>query len=107
MRLKALRSPGTCFVVTDRDDLVLAYLLAYPDPANQFPPLGTESPSCQTESVHLLLHGVVVNSSVSSRERLNVIVKQAIETEKSLGYHTILRVAIQQASSFWSKTGFV
>ncbi len=106
LRSKWLVSPQTCFASRAGDGAILGYLLAHPWPVQSAPPL-FEVLEHSSPGNNLFLHDLAVRASAQGRGIGQALVARLYEAAREHGFASVSLVAVQGASPFWSRQGFV
>jgi len=105
LKSKWLSSPKTCAVYLNRENMVLAYLLAHPWASETPPKLNEKSPI--SVSLNLYLHDLALADSARGKGIAKKLVENLIYNAKVQGFEKILLVAVQNSIGFWGKFGFL
>ncbi len=96
-----------CFVLADDADAVRGYLVAYPWPRNMAPALNTLIEALPEDSDSYYLHDLAIDPVARGGGHTRAVVEKLAEFAKGAGYKRVSLVAVNNASGFWERNGFV
>ncbi|MBQ4891471.1 GNAT family N-acetyltransferase [Shewanella sp. MMG014] len=105
LRGKWLHSPHCCFVLQDKADNILAYLLAH-EWHDEMPPKLYQPLLNENKGDRLFLHDLAVSKALKGKGAGKKMVTELIDIAKAGHYQHIQLVAIQHSVPFWQKMGF-
>ena len=106
LKSKWLASPDTCFIYSNNENKILAYLLSHPWGSDSPPKLNEKAP-VNYDTSNLYLHDLALSNEARGRGIAKALVENLINNAKAQGFTKILLVAVQGSSSFWGKYGFM
>lgn len=96
-----------CFILADKAGTVKGYLVAYPWHRNQAPALNTLIDVLPTQSDSYYLHDLAIDPEVRGGGHTRAVVENLAGFAKDAGYQRVSLVAVNNASGFWQRNGFV
>lgn len=97
--------PQGCFVL-ENGAVVGGYLIAYPWPAGQIPPLDAQLGSVPASLETLFLHDLVILPECRGQGLARPIVTRLIEERAAEGARQIALVSVNGTVAFWAGLGF-
>ena len=98
-------SPRSCFVI-EADKLVVGYCLAHPWTLGSPPSLEqVVSPVKQADTLYL--HDIALSADAQGKGAGRAVFEKLVTLARQLSFNSISLVAVQGASSYWKKQGFV
>lgn len=101
-----LNSAG-CFVLADQAEEVKGYLVAYPWQRYTAPALNTLIQTLPGDSNSYYLHDLAIDPEVRGGGHTRPVVESLAKFAKEAGYKRVSLVAVNNASGFWERNGFV
>ena len=99
--------PRGCFVLTEAEGPARGYLIAYPWKADSAPPLNTVIEGLPGEPALIYLHDLAVHPDTRGGGHTRPIVERLAEQARAAGWPEIALVAVNEATAFWERNGFV
>lgn len=100
-------NPSGCFVLTEGDDPALGYLIAYPWTYGSAPALDTLIGSLPEMADLIYLHDLALAPEARGRKLAEAGVAHLVEAAGAAGWSHITLVAVNDATPFWTRQGFV
>ena len=100
-------APEGCFVLSDEAGSVMGYLMAYPWRRNSAPPLDSLIGAIPQDAEVVYLHDLAVHPDTRGGGYTRAIVERLAEQAKAAGWREIALVAVNEATAFWARNGFV
>lgn len=103
-KLKA--APAFCWVA-EKDNTVLAYAIAMPNTFGTVAPLDAHHYELPSETESLYLHDIAVSPAARKLGLANVLLDTLLEKATDQQYQKAFLVAVEGASSYWQRHGFM
>ena len=100
-------APEGCFVLSDEAGTVMGYLMAYPWRRNSAPSLDSLIGAVPSDAEVIYLHDLAVHPDTRGGGYTRLIVERLAEQAKAAGWLEIALVAVNEATAFWQRNGFV
>lgn len=100
-------APEGCFVLSDEAGTVMGYLMAYPWQRNSAPPLDSLIGAVPEDAEVVYLHDLALHPDTRGGGHTRLIVERLAEQAKAAGWREIALVAVNEATAFWQRNGFV
>lgn len=100
-------NPKGCFVLTDHEGTVKGYLVAYPWQRYMAPALNTLIEALPGDTGSYYLHDLAIDPEARGGGHTRTIVENLARFVKDAGYQRVSLVAVNNASGFWERNGFV
>jgi len=100
-------APQSCFVVIAEQQHVVAYIFAHPWQQGSIPKLNTPLHTLPNPSNVLYIHDLAVHPAWHGRGLALLLNNKINDLAQKCAYHYLALVAVQQATSFWQRLGFV
>lgn len=100
-------APEGCFVLSDAAGTVMGYLMAYPWTRNAAPPLDSLIGAIPADAEVVYLHDLAVHPDTRGGGHTRTIVERLAEQARAAGWPEIALVAVNEATAFWERNGFV
>ena len=100
-------APEGCFVLSDEAGTVMGYLMAYPWRRNSAPPLDSLIGAIPTDAEVIYLHDLALHPDTRGGGHARPIVERLAEQSKAAGWREIALVAVNEATAFWERNGFI
>lgn len=97
--------PQGCFVLAS-PAAVKGYLIAYPWPLGEIPPLDSLLGRLPAQREALYLHDLALDPAMRGRGHVRPIVAQLSEVARRWGARRIALVSVNDSASFWRGMGF-
>jgi GNAT superfamily N-acetyltransferase len=99
-------NPSGCFVLADREDAPMGYLVAYPWRKDEAPALNTVVDAIPEDAAVMYLHDLALHPDVRGRGWSGPIVERLAGEAKAAGWPVLALVAVNDAAPFWQRRGF-
>jgi predicted N-acetyltransferase YhbS len=100
-------APEGCFVLSDKAGTVMGYLMAYPWKRDSAPPLDSLIGAVPRDAEVIYLHDLAVHPKTRGGGHTRAIVERLAEQARAAGWREIALVAVNAATAFWERHGFV
>ena len=100
-------APEGAFVLSSPEGDIRGYLVAYPYPRHAAPPLNSLIGQVPSGVDNLYLHDLAMHPDTRGGGYTRAIVERLAEEAKAAGWPRISLVAVNNASGFWARMGFV
>lgn len=97
--------PAGCFVLASTA-AVKGYLIAYPWPLGEIPPLNSPLGRLPEERAALYLHDLALGPAMRGLGHVRPILAQLGEVARTCGARRIALVSVNESASFWQRMGF-
>jgi len=99
-------APASCFVLSDKDQAVRGYLVAYPWRQGSAPALNTLIDAIPEDSGVFYLHDLALSPDVRGGGYTRPMVERLADQARADGWPTLALVAVNDATAFWARNGF-
>lgn len=100
-------NPAGCFVLANEGEGVKGYLVSYPWHRNMAPALNVLIEAIPEDTDSYYLHDLAIDPEVRGGGHTRTVVEQLANYAKDAGYQRVSLVAVNNASGFWGRNGFV
>lgn len=100
-------APEGCFVLSGDDGAVRGYLMAYPWRRDAAPPLDSLIGAIPADAEVIYLHDLAVHPDTRGGGHTRTIVERLAEQARAAGWPAIALVAVNEATAFWERNGFM
>ncbi len=98
--------PEGCRVLADGQE-VLGYVIAYPSRRGAIPPLNSRMTARSADADILYLHDLALRPGARGGGHARAAIEALIEQAKGDGWPAVALVAVNDATPFWARHGFV
>lgn len=100
-------APESCFVLSSEAGDIRGYLVAYPYSRNMAPPLNSLIGAVPQSPETVYLHDLALHPDTRGGGYTRAVVERLATEAKAAGWPMISLVAVNNASDFWGRMGFV
>jgi len=98
--------PQGCFVLAAPDGAIMGYLVAYPWKVNAAPALNVLIDAIPTDAEVVYLHDLALHPDTRGGGHTRPIIERLADQARADGWPSVALVAVNDASSFWSRNRF-
>jgi GNAT superfamily N-acetyltransferase len=98
-------SPDLCFVL-DRDGGVEGYLIAYPWPRGEIPPLNSLLGGLPADHSNIYLHDLALAPRAQGGGWTRPVVETLAQAATEMGASTVSLVSVNESAAFWRRMQF-
>ena len=100
-------NPDGCYVLASEEGQISGYLVAYPWARNSAPALNTLIDAIPEKAEVVYLHDLALHPSTRGGGYTRQVVETLCDAAKQAGFERVSLVAVNNASAFWERNGFV
>lgn len=100
-------NPQGCFVLSADDGAVRGYLVAYPWKRNAAPALNTLIDAVPADADVVYLHDLALHPRMRGGGHTRAVIEILVARARAQGFERVSLVAVNKASGFWARHGFV
>lgn len=97
--------PDLCFAL-ERDGAVEGYLIAYPWPRGEIPPLNTLLGGLPADRGNIYLHDLALSPAARGGGFTRAVVERLAEAARGQGASSLSLVSVNESQAFWRGMGF-